>query len=352
MEKLDIESYRRVNASFRKRMVYRIGVDCGFFVEMNYMVNAMLYCLTHRIRFQLYSEDANFGTGIGWTEYFLPFCEEVHEKFHQKYNFHRLPSWCNILRLCRRQKSLGAIAWKAKSGMKTLTGRLASLWTYGETVFLSQDVSLEGVQRFCVPELGIDADYMSAYSMVARMVWRFTPEMIRLENSYKAKLRLPPVYSGVQIRGGDKITETSLIDGKTIISRLEFGNEEACLFILTDDYRQYRKAQEDFPDLRILTLCQQDERGYCHQRFCNEDPSSKKDAIRRLLVSADLLLSSHAFVGSITTGPSVFVMKVRHRDLLAQAVDCPREELTTALRLSINERSAISTEYLSRHATR
>ena len=93
MEKLDIGSYRRVNASFRKRMVYRIGVDCGFFVEMNYMVNAILYCLTHRIRFQLYSENANFGTGIGWTEYFLPFCEEVHEKFHKKYNFHRLPSW-------------------------------------------------------------------------------------------------------------------------------------------------------------------------------------------------------------------------------------------------------------------
>lgn len=45
-------------------------------------------------------------------------------------------------------------------------------------------------------------------------------------------------------------------------------------------------------------------------------------------------------------------MKVRHSDLLAQAVDCPREELTTALRLPINERSAISTEYLSRHATR
>lgn len=156
--------------------------------------------------------------------------------------------------------------------MKTLTGRLASLWTYGEAVFLSQDVSLEGVQRFCVPELGIDADYMSAYSMAARMVWRFTPEMIRLEDSYKAKLRLPPVYSGVQIRGGDKITETSLIDGKTIISRLEFGSEEACLFILTDDYLQYRKAQEDFPNLRILTLCQQDEKGYCHQRFCNEDP--------------------------------------------------------------------------------
>lgn len=352
MEKLDIESYRRVNASFRRRMVYRIGVDCGFFVEMNYMVNAMLYCLAHRSRFQLYSEDANFGTGIGWTEYFLPFCEEVHEKFHQRYNFHRLPSWHNILRLCRKQKSMGAIAWKAKSGMKTLTGRLAALWTYGEPVFLSQDVSLEGVQRLCIPELGIDADYISAYSMVARMIWRFTPDMVRLEKFYKKNICLPSMYYGVQIRGGDKVTETQLIDGKCIINQLRIGNKNACLFILTDDYKQFQEARKDFPELNILTLCQQGQEGYYHQHFCNEDALGKKDGISRLLISVDILLSSQAFAGSITTGPSVFVMKVRHRDLSVQAVDCPRKELATALRLSINERSTISTEYLSRHATR
>mgnify|MGYP006974640731 FL=1 len=127
MEKLNLESYRKVNASFRKRMVYRVGVDCGFFVELNYMVNAMLYCLAHRIRFQMYSEDANFGTGTGWTEYFLPFCEEVHEKFHQRYNFHRFPSWYDILRLSYEQKSLCAIAWKVKGSMKNIMGKLAAL---------------------------------------------------------------------------------------------------------------------------------------------------------------------------------------------------------------------------------
>ena len=53
MKRLDVVSYRRVNEAFRRRMVYYVGVDCGLFVEMNYMVNAMLYCLSHRIRFQL-----------------------------------------------------------------------------------------------------------------------------------------------------------------------------------------------------------------------------------------------------------------------------------------------------------
>lgn len=193
MEKLNLESYCKVNASFRKKMVYRVGVDCGFFVELNYMVNAMLYCLAHRIRFQMYSEDANFGTGTGWTEYFLPFCEEVHEKFHQRYNFHRLPSWCDILKLCYKQKSLCAIVWKVKGSTKNTLGKLAALWTYREATYLSQDVSTEEMQRLCIPELGIDIDYMSAYAMVARMVWQFNPNMVRLEESYKNKINLPSI---------------------------------------------------------------------------------------------------------------------------------------------------------------
>ncbi len=47
---------------------------------------------------QIYSTDANFGTGIGWTEYFQPFCKEVYEVYHAKYNFHRPPSWKQVLK--------------------------------------------------------------------------------------------------------------------------------------------------------------------------------------------------------------------------------------------------------------
>jgi hypothetical protein len=58
--------------------------------------------------------------------------------------------------------------------MKNIMGKLAALWTYREATYLSQDVSTEEMQRLCIPELGIDIDYMSAYAMVARMVWQFT----------------------------------------------------------------------------------------------------------------------------------------------------------------------------------
>jgi len=38
MMQLNVFSYRKVNESFHRRMVYHIGVDCGLFVEMNYMI--------------------------------------------------------------------------------------------------------------------------------------------------------------------------------------------------------------------------------------------------------------------------------------------------------------------------
>lgn len=336
-----MDVYRKFNESCDRRMVCRIGVDCGLFVEMNYMVDAMLYCLAHRIRFQMYSDDANFGTGVGWTEYFMPFCEERHEAFHRKYNFHRLPSWRRIMKLCRAQRSLGPVVWKIKKGMLTRIGRLVALVTYGERVLFAQDVRVDRLQRICVPELGIDDDYMGAFAKVARMVWRLNPYVLSQREACRKSMSLPSVYSGVQIRGGDKVTEACLVDGKTIVGRLGLQAGD-CLFVLTDDYRQFLEVREDFPELRFLTLCREDERGYYHKKFCRVEASEKKDAIVRLIVSVDLLLSCYSFVGSMTTGPSVFVMKLRLGDPKVHAADCPKDELAAAMRLPIDVRSMIS----------
>lgn len=31
---MDINEYRKINESFRRRLVYHVGKDCGFFVEL------------------------------------------------------------------------------------------------------------------------------------------------------------------------------------------------------------------------------------------------------------------------------------------------------------------------------
>lgn len=333
--------YQRVNETFCKRMVYHTGINCGFFVEINYLVNALLYCLAHQIKFQLYSDDANFGTGIGWREYFLTFCEEVHEPLHQKYNFHRPPSWRRILKACRKQKSIGPIAWKLKSILKTIIGRLIAFGVYHEYVLFSQDVSADLDLQYDIPELGIKCGYYEAYGLLARMIWRFQPDMLYQKTRYKEKLNLPLHYDGIHIRGGDKLMETELISG-TSIMRVLNPKAGTCVLILTDDYRQLQELKANFPHVQFLTLCQPEERGYLHKAFINKSPQSRKEAIVRLIISVDFLLHSRSFVGSITTGPSVFVMKQRVDDPLVQAVDCPKEELGSSLSLTIDVRAAIS----------
>lgn len=345
MKRLDVSSYRKVNESFSKRMVYHVGVDCGLFVEINYMLDAMLYCLSHRIRFQMYSDDANFGTGVGWTEYFLPFCEEVHEDFHHKLNFHRPPSWPRIFKLCRHQKRIGPVAWKLKCMMKTAVGHLKAFLAYKECVLLGQDAPSIREQHYCIPELGIDGSYVEAYGTLARMVWNLHPEILRQESICRCGEGIPLVYDAIQIRGGDKDTEAELVSDSYVMRTLEPENG-SCVFVLTDDYRLFQSLKTCYPQFRFVTLCQENETGYHHKEFCKWSPAEKKKSIVRLIISVDMLLHSRSFVGSITTGPSVFVMKQRADEPLVLAADCPKSEMVSALHYGVDVRAAISKRYM------
>ena len=343
MQHLTLSSYQKVNGSFHRRLIYHAGIDCGFCVELNYMINAMLYCLAEGYRFQLYSEDANFGTGKGWTEYFEPFCEEVHEAFHHKYNLHRPPQWQRIISNTIKTRSLSFIFWKLKFMWKSLKGHRLAFRAYGEYVRLSQDVASDPDMHYHIPALGLDCSYYEAYAMLAKMIWRPQPEVQQRIADTIRSLSLPCVYSGVQIRGGDKAQEARLITGKIIIEALHPADGD-CIFALADNYAQLEIVRSEFPQLRIVSLCQPEDQGYSHQAFCIAAPQSKRAAIIRLIVSIDLLLHAKKFAGSITTGPSVFIMKQRYAEPSVIAVDCAKEMLESALTLPIDSRAAISAD--------
>lgn len=348
MEHFGIKDYQKVNESFRRRLIYHAGIDCGFFVELNYMVNAMLYCLAKGYRFELYSEDANFGTGIGWTEYFKPFCEEAHESFHHRYNLHRPPSWQRIFRNTIRARSLTFIFWKLKFLLKSLIGHWQAFRAYGDVVRLSQDVASEPDKYYHIPALGLNCSYTEAYAMLARMIWRPQPEVQPQMAEARLRLSLPSVYSGVQIRGGDKASEAHLISGWQIIQALH-PQDGDCIFVLTDNYPQLEIVRNEYPQLHIVSLCQPQETGYYHQEFELLAPQERKESIIRLLVSVDILLHSHAFIGTITSGPSVFLMKVRADDPYVTAIDCPQDMLPDCLTLTIDARAHISQSFMKRH---
>lgn len=343
MNNLNISSYQKANDSFRRRLIYHAGIDCGFFVELNYMINAMLYCLAKGYRFELYSDDANYGTGKGWSEYFLPFCEEVHEHFHHKYNLHRPPSWRRILKNTIRTKSPSFVFWKIKSMLKSFIGHWLAYRAYGEYVRLNQDIASVPDSHYHIPALNINCSYFEAYMMLSKMIWQPQPEVQQQIADTKLHLSLPHIYSGIQIRGGDKVKETRLITGRQIIQALHPKGGE-CIFALADNYVQLEIVRSEFPELRIVSLCQPEDKGYNHQTFCTSEPQEKKAAIIRLIVSVDLLLHARKFAGSITTGPSVFIMKQRYAEPTVVAVDCAKEALELVLTLPIDCRAAISAE--------
>lgn len=126
-----------------------------------------------------------------------------------------------------------------------------------------------------------------------------------------------------------------------------FDNKDnRCVFVLTDDFRQYRELQEQYPDIRFLTLCQTEECGYVHKDFLKVSPTKRKEPIIKLIISVNFLLDARSFIGSVTTGPSVFIMKLRIDDPLIRAVDCPRDRLASTLSMTISERAAISKKHL------
>ena len=74
------EKWRKLNASFKKKLVYRLGDSAGLFSEINNMFFAMVWALDNKVRFELCSQRSNLGDE-GWNDFFEPFTGEKCSEF-------------------------------------------------------------------------------------------------------------------------------------------------------------------------------------------------------------------------------------------------------------------------------
>ena len=240
--------YRLLNSSFKKTMIYHIGIDAGFFTEYTYMIHAMLYCLQHKIQFKLYSDDANFGWEKGWEDCFVPFCEQVHESFHHTYNTHRLPSWKALMK-DKKLPRTKLLKWKLKVTLKNLIGKILAFLVYSKPVLLNFQLKFNPAQHFHIPELGIDGDYLHAFQKLTEITWKFNTATAQECRQLADSLQLPQAYAGCQIRGGDKITETNLLPPEHYIQLIKEKTTARDVFVLTDDYRLFQQVQTLVPEI-------------------------------------------------------------------------------------------------------
>ncbi len=323
------EKYQKRNASFKKTLVFRTGIDAGFFTEYTYLVNAMLYCLQSQIRFKLYSNDANFGHDRGWTDYFLPFCDEICDSFHSRFNTHRTPSLKRIWGGGKTQR-LRMTKWNIKVHAKHIIGRLYALIKYKTVTQFNQDITLNYNKiNINFPELNLNSDYLNDYRRMVDITWKLNARTKEESDSLIEGLKLPHKYIACQIRGGDKITETALINPEMYVRFIRETTDIKDVFVLTDDYSIFCSLQTLAPDLRWYTLCTPKEAGYVNSSFTHASSTQKRNQMVRLFTSVQLMMDSALFIGSITTGPSRFIMKLRYPDVVA--IDCPLEKIPKML---------------------
>ncbi|GHT41464.1 hypothetical protein AGMMS49965_11290 [Bacteroidia bacterium] len=290
-----LENYTRLNNAFKKTLVFRVGIDAGFFSEYIDMILAMLYCLDNKIKFTLYSKGANFSYEKGWTDYFLPFCEEEHNLFHSKCNFKRYH-------------------------YKKLTIRVFLRYLYAfifhlfhKDIFLTVDKYLLfhnkqfEQKHFYIPELGIDGDLQSAIHVLIDLTWHHNASTRKNIDDLIASLHLPEHYIGFHIRSGDKIIETELFAPTNYIelAQKHFPQWEHA-FVLTDNYLVIDELKQ-IEKRNFYTLCGKEERGYFHRTFQKQDKTVIRQAQERLFASVDVLSKSDIFIGTFSSGPSGYL---------------------------------------------
>ncbi len=311
-----LENYISLNASFRKKMVFNLGVEAGFYSEYNNMILGMLYCLQNKISFNLYSANANFRIDKGWTDYFLPFCEEESNKRHARYNLRRPnyrgrnhQGYYDLPLVKRLEISVkNAVDPLREKMLRYFYFRSSKPTNYFTHQLWDQFHSFDFQQRyFNIPELNIDGDIQQACSVLVNMTMRFNEDTRKQISTVVALLHLPGDYLGFHIRRGDKILEYDHSDVAEYISKAASLSSLRTAFILTDDYQIIREVKKDYPEWTVYTFCEDSEQGYDHKAFVKMTAERKRDKMVKLFASMEILASAKFFIGTYSSNPGMFL---------------------------------------------
>lgn len=282
--------YQRLNSSFAKKLIYRINSGGGFYSEYNNILPAMLYCLTHKIRFVMSSTPGPLTYEKGWEDYFLPFCEEDNDERINRYNTRRYKK--HFLKSVIYNTFL-----KFSSPYKYVTNHV---W-----VRMHKKKFLFG--NFEIKELGIDGNILDACNKLHSIVYRYTPSVEKLIRETKETLNLPLKYAGMHVRGGDKIREAEILSPDHYMSELKKRSECKDVFVLTDDYRLFSHLEEGYKDYRFYTTCSKEETGYFMDDLNTQDKKIRYLKYITLLVAMDVLKNAEISIGTLSANPGLFL---------------------------------------------
>lgn len=290
-----LERYQRINGLSARRLVFRIGHEAGLYSDYNNMVLAILFCLRHGIRFEMFSKDSRMLGPRGWSTFFESFCAESHDAGHKYFN-HRFPQ--------RRESGLrGPLYSCAKWAFKKATGTdylTGDLWT-GVRAQRSDPSTIR------IPDLQIDGTLREACGIIVQMTYRLNEETRAATSHMMKGLALPARFAGIHVRAGDKRTEFALHHPDEYMARLRKVTSLRDVFVLTDDYAAFVHLVRSNPDFTFRTLCGAGESGYDLGRFVQSRPEEKRQQLLGLLASIDILRRAEVFIGTFSANPGAFL---------------------------------------------
>ena len=339
------EKWRKLNASFKKKLVYRLGDSAGLFSEINNMFFAMVWALDNKVRFELCSQRSNLGDE-GWNDFFEPFTGEKCSEF--------------LVRNNRRFVS----DIKGYDKKKVMAGKKKE-----KIDFLTQDIFKRFFENrafaekvFDFPELGIAGGSFAAAAGLARAFYRLnaaTETAVRHLAATRLRMvlfhgsgafeaengagtgsglagsgELPEKYIAVQMRAGD-IRKEAAWRRQGLLGAAPYARKirEMCsgeglagvrtVFAFADDFRLVEELAAALPEFCVYTLCGEEERGFDYEAFMAQDAEARRRGILKILANVELYRGSLRFIGTRVSNPSWFLRLIMPEERVT-FVDCRR----------------------------
>ncbi|WP_288880198.1 hypothetical protein [Pedobacter panaciterrae] len=294
-----LEDYKKINSSFKRHCVYRIGNEAGFFSEINNMLMAMVFCLENKLQFRLYSANSNFGEDI-WKDYLIPFTKHSTSKSHALFNerpyIHKRPYPLDVNELFSIKKRLSR---------EFLT---QDIWPYIRN------------KEFYNVDYMVDSPYIKGnltlvISVLIKCVWNYNKFAKQQISQLIRELEAPEKYAAIFVRRGDKYFEAPLQEIRKYINKVDAltNSKDFPLFISSDDYQIIEEAKVLFPERNIIHFNFEGDKGYFMEDFkSNYSKAQQKAKIVQLLAQVEILKNATYFVGTYSTNVGVFVGMARN----------------------------------------
>ena len=266
------------------RLLFRIGIEAGFYSEYNNMLLCMLWCRQQGIEFILSSKGANFAPKMGWKTYFLPFCKEWNLPYQTMMNLrYEAPAPSKGYRT--RLKRACFSVCKRLLGIDYLTYDV--FWTMRK-----QEVTQEMIAQ-CRNML--------------KQTYRFNTRTKQAVSDCCRELPLPERYVAMHIRRGDKTLEAPHTALDRYMNVLQKHSDCRDIFVATDDYTVIQQLEEQYPDYHFFTLCPPQHRGYDQRTFDAVRGKEKDTEMISLFADVEILSKAECFVGTLTSNIGMFL---------------------------------------------